>query len=92
MTGEVTIPEGSEQRIDSIINSIKESTNKIAKQVYNYYTNVATEEDDGELTYQQIAQGNLERSSVDEQFTSKSDDEVIRDYIKGNRDYIPKFV
>lgn len=92
MTGEVTAPEGSEQRIDLIIDSIKASTNKIAKQVYNYYLNVETEEDSEELTYQQIARGNLERSSVDEQFTSKSDDEVIQDYIKGNRDYIPKFV
>lgn len=93
VTGELTTPPGSEQRIDEIIESIRESSNKIAKRVYNYYTNIETDEDsDDEITYQQIAQGNLERSSIDEQFTTKSDDEVIQDYINGNRDYIPKFV
>ena len=92
-TGEVIIPPGSEQRIDNIIEVIKNSSNKIAKRVYNYYKNVQTDEDsDDEVTYYQVAQGNRERSTIDEQFTLKSDDEVIQDYINGNRDYIPYFV
>ena len=92
VTGEMIVPEGSEQRIDSIIESIKESSNKIAKRIYNYYRNVPTDEDSDELTYSQIAKGNFERSIIDEQFTLKSDDEIIQDYINGNRDYIPHFV
>lgn len=93
ITGEVTIPPGSEQRIDEIIEAIKNSSNKIAKRAYSYYKNVPSDEDsDDEITYEQIAQGNLERSSIDVKFTTKSDDEVIQDYLNGNRDYIPDFV
>ena len=91
-TGEVIIPPGSEQRIDSIIDVIKNSSNKVAKRVYNYYKNVETDEDsDDEVTYYQLAQGNRERSIIDEQFTLKSDDEVIQDYLNGDRKYIPYF-
>lgn len=96
-TGEVSVPEGSEQRIDEVIEAIKASSNKIAKRVYKYYKNVGVEddvdaEDESEVTYQQVAVGNRERSSMDEKFTDKSDDEVIQDYLNGNRDYIPDFV
>ena len=98
-TGEVSIPEGSEQRIDEVIEAIKASSNKIAKRVYKYYKDVGVEDDidedseeESEVTYQQVAIGNRERSSMDENFTDKSDDEVIQDYLNGNRDYIPDFV
>lgn len=95
-TGNVNILEGSEQRIDEVIEAIKSSTNKIAKRVYKYYKNVKTDsetdEESDEITYEQVVRGNKERSSIDEQFTTKSDDQVIQDYINGNRDYIPYFV
>ena len=97
ITGDITIPDGSEQRIDEVIASIKASSNKIAKRVYNYYKNTGVEEDEdvddsSEITYKQVALGNHERSSIDDQFTNKSDDEVIQDYLNGKRDYIPDFV
>jgi hypothetical protein len=83
-TGEVSVPEGSEQRIDEVIEAIKASSNKIAKRVYKYYKDVGVEDDidedseeESEVTYQQVAIGNRERSSMDENFTDKSDDEVI---------------
>jgi hypothetical protein len=96
-TGNVNIPAGSEQRIDEVIEAIKSSTNKIAKRVYKFYKNVGIDEEidedeDAEVTYQQVALGNKERSSIDEGFTDKTDDEVIQDYLNGNRDYIPDFV
>ena len=92
-TGAVSVMPGSEQRIDEVITAIKESSNKIAQRVYKYYKNVETDEDsEEEITYEQVARGNRERSTIDDEFTTKTDDEVIQDYINGNRDYIPYFV
>jgi hypothetical protein len=92
LTGELIIPSGSEERIDAIIDAIKDSNNRTAKKVYNYYKQVKTgEEVEDDLTYNQIARGNKERSTIDDNFTTKTDDEVVRDYINGNRSYIPYF-
>ena len=92
LTGELIIPPGSEERIDAIIDAIKNSNNRTAKRVYNYYQQVKTgEEVEDDLTYSQIARGNKERSTIDDDFTTKTDDEVIQDYINGNRSYIPYF-
>jgi hypothetical protein len=79
ITGEVIIPPGSEERIDAIIGTIRDSNNKTAKKVYDYYKRVKTgEELEGDVpTYNQIAQGNIERSTIDNAFTAKTDDEVI---------------
>jgi hypothetical protein len=78
LTGDLIIPPGSEERIDSIIDAIKDSNNKTAKRVYNYYKQVKTgEEVEDDLTYNQIARGNKERSTIDDNFTTKTDDEVV---------------
>ena len=91
-TGDLIIPPGSEERIDAIVAAIRDSDNKTAKRVYNYYKHVKTgEELEDAPTYNQIAQGNSERSTIDNTFTTKTDDEVVQDYINGNRSYIPYF-
>ena len=78
ITGDLIIPPGSEERIDDIIYAIKDSSNKTAKRVYNYYKHVKTgEELEDDPTYNQIAQGNSERSTIDNTFTTKTDDEVV---------------